>query len=63
MTVSDHAMTHHEHALTAYRIKNAADTARARANLELADERMIWAQWHATMAVYELSLLNAKERG
>lgn len=59
MTVSDHAMTHYEHALMSYRYQERAETANKRGMDDLVENRMTMAQWHATMAVYELNLKNA----
>lgn len=52
--------SHWEHALESYRLKEAADNACSRNMHELGADRMIQAQWHATMAVYELSLMNVR---
>lgn len=57
---SDNAMTHNEHVFMSYRLKQRAEDASKRDMNDLAESRMVMAQWHATMAVYELSLLNAK---
>lgn len=53
-------MTHEDHAQAAYRYQDAAENASKRSMNDLAESQMVMAQWHATMAVYELSLKNAR---
>jgi hypothetical protein len=52
-------MTHDEHAKESYDFKQEADEAKKRGNHDLATDRMQWAQWHATMALYELTFWKA----
>lgn len=53
-------MTHEDHANNAHAAKQSAEDASRRGMNDLAESQMVMAQWHATMAVYELTLKNAR---
>lgn len=55
-------MKHIDHAASSRACQQSAGDASRRGMNDLAESQMVMAQWHATMAIYELSLEAQEDR-